>query len=72
MELYVVADLSQLTEEAAQLYRDYAAAYAETLLVGEAEPSAAGLDPELVREIRAELEREWRRRVRKITRRGRA
>lgn len=69
MELYVVADLSQLTEEAAQLYRDYAEAYAETLLVGEAEPSAAGLDPELVREIRGRLEREWRRRVRKITRR---
>lgn len=71
MELYVVADLSRLTEEAAELYRRYAEGYAEMLLVGEAEPDATGLDPELVREIRERLEREWRARVRRITSRRR-
>lgn len=61
-------DPERLTPAAAELYRQYAEAYSETLMVGSEEPSAEGLDPELVAEIRTKLEAEWWKRVRRIYR----
>jgi hypothetical protein len=47
----------------------WARGYAETLAVGELEPDSSHLDPERVAAIRAALDREWRAKVRRITRR---
>ena len=49
----------------------YGRAYWGVLAYGEPEPDPAGLDPERLAVIRAALDREWRARVRRITRRGR-
>lgn len=49
----------------------YAIAYADTLAVGELEPSSAGLDPERVATIRQALQRAWWLKVRPISRRHR-
>lgn len=49
----------------------YAIAYADTLTVGEAEPSTAGLDLERAATIRRALDRAWWLKVRRISRRHR-
>jgi hypothetical protein len=47
----------------------YGRAYWEVLAYGEAEPDGSGLDPARLAVIRGALDREWRARVRRITRR---
>lgn len=47
----------------------YGRAYWEVLAYGEPSPDASGLDPRRAARIREELERLWRARVRRITRR---
>lgn len=58
-----MTDLQQFLGRLDERHLAYAWAYADQLAVGDPAPSAAGLDRQVVRQIRERVWREWRRRI---------